>query len=581
MKKDKKQVKKAPPKRSLPKDEETLGKRWEKLRRKLGQEWERLSRELEQERQAHEKRPQKAPKDEKPPKPPKPKKPKKSQRPKKQPKNKEKGKFVVPSPQPPRVRGGIPHMAAPGLRRRWMINSLVAVLAVAMALLMLFTMFFSNYCYRAMQNGLETKSREVTSFFSSYATNENAYLSMANYYMSDFPDRDKMEMQFLSTRGQLLLSSYALTFMGEMPGTSDIENALSTGKISSWVGRDPRTAERIMAVSSPILHNGEVRGVMRLVTSLTLVDRQIVAVVCLALFLMVVVVLMVYMTNMYFIKSVVEPIARITETASGIAQGNYGVEIEKKYDDEVGDLIDAVNNMSSKLSQSEKMKSEFISSVSHELRTPLTAINGWSETLLTGEIADSESVRKGLSIIVSEGKRLSKMVEELLEFSRIQDGRLSLNMEAVDIQAEIEDAVFTYRQFYKKKNIKMTYRDDAGELDPIPADPERLKQVFTNVLDNAAKHGGADQAVEVTVSEGEGRVIIRVRDHGPGVPEKDLPHVKEMFYKASSKVRGNGIGLAVCDEIVTRHGGTFDIANAEGGGCVVSIALPLTLPGSV
>lgn len=187
-------------------------------------------------------------------------------------------------------------------------------------------------------------------------------------------------------------------------------------------------------------------------------------------------------------------------------------------------------------------------------------------------------MKKGLSIIVNEGKRLSKMVEELLEFSRIEDGRFALNLEAVDIQAEFEDAVFTYRQFYKKKNIKLTYQDDAGELDPIPADPERLRQVFSNVLDNAAKHGGENQTVDASVSTRENRVVIRVRDHGPGVPEKDLPHVKEMFYKASSKVRGNGIGLAVCDEIITRHGGSFDIANAQGGGCVVTIALPMTLP---
>lgn len=501
----------------------------------------------------------------------------KERKPAQSPKPEKKG-FVVPSPQPQQIHLAVPQILTPGLRRRWMVNSLAAVLALVMVLIILFAMFFSNYCYRSMQAGLETKAKEVSSFFSSYATNESAYLSMANYYMTDFQDKDKLEMQFLGSRGQILLSSYGLTFVGEIPDSADIHSAVSSGRISSWTGQDPRTSERIMAVSAPILHNGEVRGVMRLVTSLTLVDHQIIAVVCLTMILAAVVVTLVYLVNMYFIKSVVEPIARITDTAAGIAQGSYGIQIEKNYDDEIGDLIDAINNMSSKISQTEKMKSEFISSVSHELRTPLTAINGWSETLLTEEIADSESIHKGLSIIASEGKRLSKMVEELLEFSRIEDGRFALNLEAVDIQAEFEDAVFTYRQFYKKKNIKLTYQDDAGELDPIPADPERLRQVFSNVLDNAAKHGGENQTVDASVSTRENRVVIRVRDHGPGVPEKDLPHVKEMFYKASSKVRGNGIGLAVCDEIITRHGGSFDIANAQGGGCVVTIALPMTLP---
>lgn len=494
---------------------------------------------------------------------------------------KKKMEFVVPSPQPQQIHFSLPQVLSPGLRRRWMVNSLAAVMALVMGVVILFAMFFSNYCYNAMRSGLETKAKEVSGFFSSYATNENAYLSMANYYMSDFRDRDKLEMQFLGTRGQILLSSYGLTFVGETPDTSDIETAVSTGRSSTWMGRAPRTGERIMTVSSPILHNGEVRGVIRLVTSLSMVDRQIIVMVCLTMLLAAVVISLVYLVNMYFIKSVIEPIARITDTASGIAQGRYGIQIEKNYDDEIGDLIDAINNMSSKIGQTEKMKSEFISSVSHELRTPLTAINGWSETLLTGEIADSESVHKGLSIIASEGKRLSKMVEELLEFSRIEDGRFALNMEAVDIQAEFEDAVFTYRQFYKKKNIKLTYRDEAGELEPIPADPERLRQVFSNVLDNAAKHGGENQTIDASMSTKDNMVVICIRDHGPGVPEKDLPHVKEMFYKASSKVRGNGIGLAVCDEIVTRHGGTLTIANAEGGGCAVTISLPLTLPSAL
>jgi signal transduction histidine kinase len=278
----------------------------------------------------------------------------------------------------------------------------------------------------------------------------------------------------------------------------------------------------------------------------------------------------------------VEPISRITDTAGAIAGGSYGIQIEKHYDDEIGDLIDSINNMSSKISQTEKMKSEFISSISHELRTPLTAINGWSETLLAGEFAeDRESTQKGLSIIASEGKRLSKMVEELLEFSRIEDGRFTLNIELVDIQAEFEDAIFTYRQFYKKKGIELEYKDKAGVLDPIPGDPERLRQVFSNVLDNAAKHGGEKQLIQARLGVEGDMVVIQIRDHGPGVQEKDLPHVKEMFYKASSKVRGNGIGLAVCDEIISRHGGTLTIANAKGGGCAVTIRLPMESPTAV
>ena len=113
-------------------------------------------------------------------------------------------------------------------------------------------------------------------------------------------------------------------------------------------------------------------------------------------------------------------------------------------------------------------------------------------------------------------------------------------------------------------------------IPPIPGDPERLKQVFLNLLDNAINHGGDGKLVDVAIrSEADG-VHIRIRDYGHGIPEAELPHVKERFYKGSSKNRGTGIGLAVCDEIITRHKGKLTIENAVGGGCLVRILLPLT-----
>ena len=120
----------------------------------------------------------------------------------------------------------------------------------------------------------------------------------------------------------------------------------------------------------------------------------------------------------------------------------------------------------------------------------------------------------------------------------------------------------------------MHYEAEDELYDPISADPERLKQVFCNLLDNAAKHGGDGKRIDASVvKEGES-LVIRIRDYGPGIPEEELPYVKQKFYKGSSKARGSGIGLAVCDEIIRLHDGIFDIGNAEGGGTIVTIRLP-------
>ena len=135
----------------------------------------------------------------------------------------------------------------------------------------------------------------------------------------------------------------------------------------------------------------------------------------------------------------------------------------------------------------------------------------------------------------------------------MEDGRFTLRMEQVDLQAEFEDAIFTYGELFRQEGIKLNYECGDEDLPPIPGDSERLKQVFCNVLDNAAKHGGSGKRIDTSISrEGEFEVV-RVRDYGPGIPEAELPFIKQKFYKGSSKARGSGIGLAVCDEIVGLH----------------------------
>ncbi|MBR1659035.1 MAG: HAMP domain-containing histidine kinase [Oscillospiraceae bacterium] len=275
-----------------------------------------------------------------------------------------------------------------------------------------------------------------------------------------------------------------------------------------------------------------------------------------------------------FIRSVTRSVSLLQYQARRIAEGSYGIVTEKFRDDELGDLTDSINEMSAELARSTAVQSEFISSVSHELRTPLTAIMGWAEAMGYDEAIQGES-RRGLSIIAKEAGRLTKMVSELLEFTRIQDGRFTLSVESMDLAAEVEDAVFTYRNLSEQEGVELRYSCDEESIPMIEGDPERLKQVLLNVLDNAVKYGGEGKSIEVSLTAEEPEVVIRVRDHGPGIPPDELPHVKERFYKGSSKQRGSGIGLAVCEEIVARHGGGLRIENAEGGGVLVTVRLPV------
>ena len=464
-----------------------------------------------------------------------------------------------------------------GLRQRWIFNSILPILALLVLVVTLFSAGISNYYYGTMQKGLETRAQALANSFNEYFMDNgfNSYYQKAVQSAESFEDKNRIELQFIGSSGRIQVSTSGLT-AGSSPGTDDILRALQDNDMAPYRGRDLETGEEILAVSCPLTVNGRAVGIMRLVTSLRDVDRQVMLAVLAISLVALLCMLLVVISNLLFINNVVEPVAVVTEAAKRISAGSYGARIENKYSDELGELVDNINDMSLKISQNEKMKSEFISSVSHELRTPLTAINGWGETILDDDLADDpEQLRRGIRVIVNESRRLSTMVEELLEFSKMEDGHFTLQIEDVDLQAELEDAIFTYQELFRQDGIALEYHPGDGDLPLIRGDSERLKQVFCNVLDNAAKHGGAGRRITASVSQEGSHQVVRIRDYGPGIPEEELPFVKQKFYKGTSRARGSGIGLAVCDEIVGLHGGTFSIGNADGGGAVVTIKLPV------
>ena len=463
-----------------------------------------------------------------------------------------------------------------GLRQRGILNTVMPGLVLLVLFGTLFSAGISSYYHAGMQKGLESRAQALSGAFNDYFMDNGyaEYYQMAVQSASTFEDGDRIELQFINSAGRIQVSTSGLT-AGSAPGTSDIADAVTLNKMTVFQGRDPETGDNILSVSNPLTFNGKVVGVMRFVTSLQEVNQQILLSVLIILAVAVICMALVIISNLLFINNVVEPVAVVSDAAKRISAGGYGFRIENKYTDELGELVDNINDMSLKIGQNEKMKSEFISSVSHELRTPLTAINGWGETILEDSTDDPEQIRRGIRIILNESRRLSTMVEELLEFSKMEDGRFTLRIEQVDLQAEFEDAIFTYREPFRQEGVELEYESGDEILPPIPGDPERLKQVFCNVLDNAAKHGGSGKRIAVSICQEGNEEVVRVRDFGPGIPEAELPFIKQKFYKGTSKARGSGIGLAVCDEIVNLHGGTFTIGNAEGGGAIVTIRLPI------
>ena len=476
-----------------------------------------------------------------------------------------------------------------GLRGRWLMNSLSFVVVILAAVVIAVTMGFSSYYYNSIHDMLSYRMSALTTNF----YNSGWLGSLEDYYYGmektigdfDIDMRDKIELQFLSEQGTIMKSSSGLND-GTMAVTGDVERALgrmegeSQGAeqewvIQVWTGEDPMTGERVLSMTTPLyIDDNHLVGAIRMVTSLAIAEKQTMYFVLLSVAVSLLFFALVLLSNRYFIKSILEPVTKINVIAKEIAAGRYGMRLQKVYDDEIGELCDTINYMSDEISRTERMKNDFISSVSHELRTPLTAIDGWSETLLAGGGTDPEEVMQGLEIIHKESRRLTRMVEELLDFTRIESGRMKLEVETFDLEMELYEAVYMYENMLAGSDMTLTYHTDGVDNYFINGDRHRMKQVFLNIIDNAVKYGKSGKSIEIDLRHEGKNIVVCVRDHGVGIPEAELPFVKEKFYKGSSKERGSGIGLAVTDEIVKLHGGTLTIRSKLGEGTAVFVSVP-------
>ena len=461
------------------------------------------------------------------------------------------------------------------LRKRWLTNTLSIICAVGLVCALAVTAVFALYYYSNLESDLRFRAGTTTSLFSDYISlSDSEYYDSCMEYTQNFESEKNIHLQIIDIQGYIAASS-AENWVNLPPQTPEIPKAMDNRSIEVYLGEDPIAGNRVMAVSSPLLFEDEVVGAIRYVVSTKTVDLQILFVALICFAVLAVVIAAVTISSNYFMRTVMVPLEEITEKAKHIASGSYGSQIQTRYADEIGELAHTINELSVKISQNEKMQAEFISQLSHELRTPLTVINGWTETLLADENMDADT-RQGMKVISSEAKRLTEMVVDLLDFTRMQDGRMTLTVELTDIRAEFEDTVFMYGSRLAQEGIKLHYHEDDEDIPEITCDPQRLRQVFLNILDNAAKHGGAGKRIEAAISYADEQVLISIRDFGSGIPEDEIPLVKKKFYKGSSSARGTGIGLAVCDEIVEMHNGTLTLENAEGGGTIVTVALPAT-----
>ncbi|MFI3170216.1 MAG: HAMP domain-containing sensor histidine kinase [Faecalibacterium sp.] len=464
------------------------------------------------------------------------------------------------------------------ITRRWVFGNL----AFTVVLLLTFEAFFVFATALAYYGGAE---QSITNQYSAMFAQVEMYTGQTDEetanlrglalqrMVEQFSAKDQYEFMLLGYDGEVLSTSSG-TAAQSITTDEDFTIAQTEGEGEATYYTE--AGERVMSVCVFVPFAANDIAAVRFVTSLSLVDETLYDIWGFSAGIALIILAISVGSGLYFVRGIVQPLKQIEAVATEIARGDLQSRLPQTEDtrNEINRLCISINHMASGLAETEQMKTEFISSVSHELRTPLTSIKGWLETIQTIADPADENYRKGLVIIDSETDRLYAMVEELLDFSRLQAGNFKIQRERLDLVAELTDAVLFAEARIHNEGLQLHYQEPEQAI-VVMADPARLRQVFINLIDNAIKYSVYGGKLTVNIWQGNKKAFIEIIDQGKGISPDELNLVKAKFFKGKNAVRGSGIGLALVEEIMTALEGSIDIKSTLGKGTVVTLGLPL------
>lgn len=426
-----------------------------------------------------------------------------------------------------------------------------------------------NY-YKNLEDNLYNQIKMSSDLYYQYFSDATLHENVLNN-VDTFWRQTTAQVQIIDLGGNIIMDSIGVTSFDSRK-MDDVNKALND-QMGKWIGKVDYDTEQVMAISYPLKSGDNIIGVLRFITSLREVNNDIRQVASVSIWSGLVVVIISGFLSIFLANSIIGPVKEVTAAAEEMALGNFKTRSKKIHDDEIGKLSDTLNYMATEILKREQLKTDFISSVSHELRTPLTSIKGWAVTLKQG-YETKELLMDGLDIIEKESDRLTLMVEELLDFSKFVSGKIVLEKQIIDVVGIIEHIKkqLTPRAIRDEIEFMVSYEDN---LPKTYSDGNRLKQLFINILDNAFTFTPSGGQVIFDVKYENSNFIFLIKDTGCGISGEDLPKVKEKFYKGKTSKSKNGIGLSICDEIVTLMNGTLEIKSQPNKGTEVTITLPL------
>ncbi len=331
----------------------------------------------------------------------------------------------------------------------------------------------------------------------------------------------------------------------------------------------------VLTVGMPVIVYGDTIGAVLVHKKLSDLNGAMVnmysRIIFAALMAAIVAVVLIY----FLAKNILKPLKKVTVATAQLARGNFDVRLDINSEDEIGELSRTFNSVAKDLGKYENTRRSFVANVSHELRSPLTSMQGLVQGILDGTIP-KDQCDYYLGVVLEETKRLNYLINDLLDLSQIESGKLDFNIEKVDINELIRICLITFESKISAKNIGVEV-DIKDEKQFVLADENRIKQVMMNLIDNAVKFTPEMGTIKICTSESPASVFVNVNNSGGIIPEEDLPYVFERFYKADKShtrtQEGTGLGLSIVKKILDGHGQNIWVKSKENEGTTFTFTL--------
>lgn len=340
------------------------------------------------------------------------------------------------------------------------------------------------------------------------------------------------------------------------------------GKVKTFYARHHRLNSEFAVIGIPLNTDTGVEGGFLITVPLAPVKDTVgilkVQLIYLSIFLFFVSIILSFLMSKLFTR----PILKIKDATEKMASGDMGVRLRVKSRDEIGKLADTVNHLAVELSKVEELRRDLIANVSHELRTPLSLIRGYAETIRDVSGENREKRVKQLEIIIEESERLRKIVDDILNLSQMQAGYSDINMEAFRLDDTLKAVTKRYELLAEKTSVEVEY----GGLEELMVigNESRIEQVLYNLLNNAFNYTPENGIITIRATAKDSKVRVEVSDTGPGIPDEDLHHIWDRFYRSektdSKRNIGTGLGLAIVKTILESHKAEFGVKSKEGEG---------------